>query len=257
MPTRSSPAQARDFGRLSGTIDLKGLRQFERTATGGGAAARGRNWLVKYNPVRFAFLCEALQVGAIEKPLSGLQILDIGCGTGIFCELLARAGACVTGVDPATRALEIAAENARAKGLRIDYRAGTVDAAPEQFDVVSAMEVIEHVPDPRVFLRDCAARVKPGGLLVLSTINRSVKSLFYAKIVGEYVLGLLPRGSHQWNRFVQPPEIEAELGKLNFGQFVQSGVAMNLRTGELQLALDRSVNYLLAARAMPRLGLSG
>jgi 2-polyprenyl-6-hydroxyphenyl methylase / 3-demethylubiquinone-9 3-methyltransferase len=176
------------------------------------------------------------------------SILDVGCGTGIFCELLAGHGAAVTGIDPAKHALAVATRRANAFNLSIDYRAEDVGDVRETFDVVTAMEVIEHVTSPVEFLQECALRVKPGGRLVLSTINRSIKSFAYAKVMGEYVLGLLPRGANQWKRFVRPRELETILTQLNFGDFVKLGVTLHLRSRELQLAEDCAVNYLFAAQ---------
>ena len=206
---------------------------------------QGRAWLYKYNPVRIAFLRHMARRGG---SLHGLRVLDVGCGTGVFCEALAEAGAIVTGVDLASNAVSFASRRARALGLPIRYETCAVRSMHERFDVVTVMEVIEHVPNYQAFLSECASRVEPGGLLVVSTINRTWKSWLYAILIAERVLRLLPRGAHDWKRFVTPAEIETVLRQWEFEDVTIAGVTMNIRTGMLQFARDSAVNFMIAAR---------
>ena len=144
------------------------------------------------------------------KPLAGLTLLDIGCGGGLICEPLARLGGQVTGLDPAIENVEAARRHAAGQGLAIDYVNGTVEDLQGQgrtFDAVVCLEVVEHVPDVGAFLKSCAALVRPGGLMLLSTINRTMKAYLLAIVGAEYVLRWLPVGTHQWNRFVTPDEL--------------------------------------------------
>ena len=175
--------------------------------------------LHKFNPVRLGFIREAACRRFDRDPkrldsLAGLRILDIGCGGGILCEPLARLGADVVGADPAAANIEAARLHAAQSGLAIDYRVTTAEAladAGERFDVVLAMEVVEHVADVALFVKRCAEMVKPGGLMIAATLNRTLKSFALAIVGAEYVLGWLPRGTHQWDKFVTPDELEAAL----------------------------------------------
>ena len=176
--------------------------------------------LHRFNPVRLKFIRETaerhlgLKAGAL-KPLDGLRLLDIGCGGGLVCEPMARLGASVTGVDASEANIKTALTHAYEQGLKIDYRAGTAEgllASGEQaFDIVLNLEVVEHVADPAQFLADTARLVRPGGLMVVATLNRTAKALATAVIGAEYVLRWLPRGTHDWSKFVTPEEVETAL----------------------------------------------
>jgi 2-polyprenyl-6-hydroxyphenyl methylase/3-demethylubiquinone-9 3-methyltransferase len=171
-----------------------------------------------------------------------------------LCEPLAQLGATVVGLDPAWTAIGVAKRHAVETGVSVEYRCDTIEKlveAGELFDVVLAMEVIEHVANIEVFLDRCAELVRPGGLVILSTINRTVKSWALAIAMGEYVLRLLPRGSHQWRKFVRPDEIRSALETKLFRVVDVRGVTMNLRSRLLQLSNDSSVNYMLTA-GLPR-----
>ncbi len=173
--------------------------------------------LHKFNPVRLGYIKEAACRRFERDPkrldsLAGLRILDIGCGGGILSEPLARLGADMVGADPAAANIEAARLHAAQGGLTIDYRVTTAEAladAGERFDVVLAMEVVEHVADVSLFIKRCAEMVKPGGMMVAATLNRTIKSFALAIVGAEYVLGWLPRGTHQWDKFVTPDELEA------------------------------------------------
>jgi 2-polyprenyl-6-hydroxyphenyl methylase/3-demethylubiquinone-9 3-methyltransferase len=215
--------------------------------------------LHEISPVRLGFIRERVlrHFGRDERalrPFSGLTIVDIGCGGGLVAEPLARLGATVTGVDPATENIAAAKLHAESRGLSIAYRAGTShDLANEgaQFDCVIAFEVIEHAPDARAFLASCAALARPGGLVLLSTLNRTAKSYALAIVAAEYVLGWLPRGTHRWDRFVTPAEMDEHLRECGLDAAGHRGMSLNPLTGEWRLTDDTDVNYFTAATRPP------
>ena len=184
-------------------------------------------------------------------PLAGLEALDIGCGAGLFAEPLARLGATVEGIDPAPAPVEAARRHAGETGARVTYRVATVEALreePRRFDVVSAMEVIEHVADPARFVADAAALIRPGGLFLASTLNRTFKSFVLAIVGAEYVLRWLAPGTHRWEQFVTPAEFAAAARAAGLRVIDRQGVAYDpLRLG-WRLSRDMSVNYLFAAK---------
>jgi 2-polyprenyl-6-hydroxyphenyl methylase / 3-demethylubiquinone-9 3-methyltransferase len=182
--------------------------------------------------------------------LRGLRVLDIGCGGGILAEAVARRGAQVLGIDVTPRNLLIAREHAAAAGLSIEYREVALEHLEEPpFDLVLNMEVIEHVIDPESFLQQCLARVRPGGHLVLATLNRTLVSFLIAIVGAEYLLRILPRGTHQWRRFVRPAELTGPLGAAGFALVARSGVAVNPFTRRMRTQRYEGVNYMLLARA--------
>jgi 2-polyprenyl-6-hydroxyphenyl methylase/3-demethylubiquinone-9 3-methyltransferase len=212
--------------------------------------------LHKFNPVRLGFIRDAAcrQFGRDPKrldSLAGLRILDIGCGAGLLSEPLARLGGEVVGADPAVPNIEAARVHAEGAGLALDYRATTAEAlaeAGERFDLVLAMEVIEHVADVALFVQRCAEMVRPHGLLIGATINRTLKSFALAIVGAEYVLRWLPRGTHRWDKFVTPNEFEAALERHRLRVIAQTGVVYDLLADRWQLADDMDVNYMLAAQ---------
>jgi 2-polyprenyl-6-hydroxyphenyl methylase/3-demethylubiquinone-9 3-methyltransferase len=211
--------------------------------------------LHKFNPVRLGYIKEAAckQFGRDAKrldALAGLRMLDIGCGGGLLCEPLARLGGAMVGADPAQRNIEAARLHAQASELAIDYRATTAEAladAGERFDVVLAMEVVEHVADVALFVRRCAEMINPGGLLIAATINRTLKSFALAIVGAEYVLGWLPRGTHRWDKFVTPNELEAAVERHGLRVIEETGVIYNLLADRWQISSDMDVNYMVAA----------
>lgn len=212
--------------------------------------------LHKIGPTRLAFILERMRQHFHLPPqglrrLQGLTVLDIGCGGGLVCEPLARLGANVTGLDPAPENIEAARNHAAAQDLVIDYRTGRVeDLIPEQasFDTVLCLEVIEHVPDVRKFLGQCALLVRPGGLMVLSTINRTLKAYFLAIVGAEYILRWLPIGTHQWERFVTPDEVAAHFQAVGLQAPFFQGVIYDPLADHWSLsATDTDVNYMAAA----------
>ncbi|MBK1795299.1 bifunctional 2-polyprenyl-6-hydroxyphenol methylase/3-demethylubiquinol 3-O-methyltransferase UbiG [Devosia sp. WQ 349] len=211
--------------------------------------------LHKFNPVRLSYIRDKLitrfgrDANSI-RPFEGIRILDVGCGGGLLCEPLTRLGATVTGVDAAERNIAIAKIHAEQAGLDIDYRATTSEAlvaAGESYDVVLNMEVVEHVDNVPLYMKSCADLVAPGGLMFTATLNRTARALALAVIGAEYVLRWLPRGTHDWNKFLTPEEIIAELRRNGLNVTDQSGVSYNPLSGEWRLSRDMAVNYMVLA----------
>ena len=211
--------------------------------------------LHKFNPVRLGYIRDQAVAHFSRDPkkldcLSGLRILDIGCGGGILSEPLARLGAQVVGADPSEENIAIAAVHAKDSGVSVDYRATTAEdlaAQREQFDVVLAMEVVEHVTNVDDFVATCASMVKPGGLMIAATLNRTMKSFALAIVGAEYILRWLPRGTHQWDKFVTPEELERALVAGGLRVTAERGVIYNLLADRWQLSDDMDVNYMMVA----------
>ncbi|MBV8839310.1 MAG: bifunctional 2-polyprenyl-6-hydroxyphenol methylase/3-demethylubiquinol 3-O-methyltransferase UbiG [Alphaproteobacteria bacterium] len=211
--------------------------------------------LHKFNPVRLAYIrdaaCRHFERNARQLDcLKDLRILDIGCGGGILCEPLARLGASVLGADPAQENVAAAEAHAAQGGLAIDYRATTAEAladAGERFDIVLAMEVVEHVADVKLFVRRCAEMVRPRGLMIAATINRTMKSFALAIVGAEYVLRWLPRGTHQWDKFVTPDELAIAMERAGLRSGDERGVIYNLIADRWELSADTDVNYMMLA----------
>ena len=211
--------------------------------------------LHKLNPVRIAYIRDraVARFGRDAKTLdslSGLRMLDIGCGGGLLSEPLARLGATMVGADPSEENIAIARAHAQGSDLPIDYRATTAEAlaeAGERFDVVLAMEVVEHVVDVEAFVGTCAAMVKPGGLMIAATLNRTLKSFALAIVGAEYILRWLPRGTHKWDKFVTPAELERAVERGGLNVTGERGVIYNPLADRWQLSSDMDVNYMLAA----------
>jgi len=184
-------------------------------------------------------------------PFRGLRILDIGCGGGLLSEPMARLGADVTGADPAARNIPVARLHAEQQGLQIDYRATTAEAlveASETFDVVLNMEVVEHVPDPQAYLTACQRLLRPGGLMICSTINRNARSFAMAIVGAEYVMRWLPRGTHDWQKFITPDELCAMLREAGLEPVDRKGFVFNPLSWSWSLSpRDLSVNYVTAS----------
>ncbi len=210
-----------------------------------------------FNPVRLAYIkeqvCGRLSRDPLERrPFDGLRFLDIGCGGGLLTEPMARLGASIVGVDPSGKNIKTASVHAAEMGLEIDYRAATAEdlaAAGETFDVILNMEVIEHVADPSAFTRTCCNLLKPGGLMFVATLNRTLKSFGLAIIGAEYVLGWLPKGTHQWEKFITPAELKGWLGENGVAVKDQSGVTYSPFTGEWRKSRDMDVNYMVVGES--------
>lgn len=211
--------------------------------------------LHKINPARLGFIRDRLaghfdRDTTVRRPFDGLTMLDIGCGGGLVCEPMSRLGGEMTGIDASERNISTARSHADRMGLSINYQHMTAESLIDQgvqFDAVLALEVIEHVPDIKRFLATCGDLVKPGGALILSTLNRTPKSFLLGIVGAEYVLGWVPRGTHQWKRFVRPSELSAGLKGSNIRISGISGLSYDLKSGEWGVGMDLSVNYLAFA----------
>jgi 2-polyprenyl-6-hydroxyphenyl methylase/3-demethylubiquinone-9 3-methyltransferase len=216
--------------------------------------------LHKFNPVRLGYIRDqaAAHFDRDRKRLDcfkGLRVLDIGCGGGILCEPLARLGAVVTGVDPSEANIEAARLHAAQADLMINYVCGAAEdlvSASPRFDLVLAMEVVEHVADVSLFIRSCSALVKPQGLMIVATINRTMKSFALAIVGAEYVLRWLPRGTHQWSKFITPNELEIAIEQSGLRVIDQRGMVYNLLRDSWQLSIDTDVNYIVTAEKQSR-----
>ncbi len=211
--------------------------------------------LHRLNPVRLAYVRDRVAAHFGRDPkrlnsLEGLRLLDIGCGGGILTEPLARLGAAVVGADPSERNIAVARQHAEQARLPIDYRCATAEIlaeAGEAFDVVLAMEVVEHVADVGLFIDLAASMVKPGGLMIVATLNRTIKSFALAIVGAEYILRWLPRGTHQWDKFVTPNELDIAITKSGMQVIDETGVSYNLFADRWQLSADMDVNYMVVA----------
>ncbi len=233
------------------SIDREEVARFAALAADWWDASGPMAPLHKLNPARLAYLRDRLgtHFGAAEdaaQPLAGLSVLDIGCGGGLLAEPLCRLGADVTAIDAAPEAVAVAEAHARTGGLEISYACTTAEAMRadgRRFDAVIASEVVEHVADVPAFLGDCAALVDNGGAFALSTINRTIKSLLTAKVAAEYVLGWLPRGTHDWHRFRTPDEIARHLAAAGLQVRDRAGMIYDPLQDEWRLSERLGVNY--------------
>jgi 2-polyprenyl-6-hydroxyphenyl methylase / 3-demethylubiquinone-9 3-methyltransferase len=214
--------------------------------------------LHRFNPARLAFIREQALArfgrdAKARRPFEGLRLLDIGCGGGLLSEPMARLGFAVTGVDASERNVGTARTHAESVGLAIDYRCTTAEAllaaGEGPFDLVLNMEVIEHVPDPGAYLRDTARLIAPGGLMILATLNRTLKALALAKVGAEYVLRWVPAGTHDWRRFLRPDEVRGFLAGEPYEVSGPFGIVFDPLTGRWSQSADADVNYLMTVAA--------
>ncbi len=244
--------------REGSTIDPAEVSRFDAMAKSWWDPKGPMAVLHKFNPVRLAYVrdlaCE--HYGRDPKSLralDGLDIVDIGCGGGVLSEPLTRLGAKVTGLDPAAGNIAVARAHAEKTGLSIDYRDETIEAvvaSGRRFDIVLAMEVVEHVADVEAFVGACCAAAKPGGLLVMATLNRTLKSWALAIVGAEYILRWLPRGTHDWQKFVTPDELARHLAASGLAVTEETGVVYSPFADKWSLSADMDVNYMVVAEEM-------
>ena len=241
--------------RSRSTVDPAEIAHFDALAATWWDPRGEMRALHMLNPVRIGYIRDAAFRHFGREPrrldsLKDLRILDIGCGAGLLSEPLARLGASMVGADPSETNIKTAIVHAQQSGLTIDYRPVTAEAladAGERFDVVLAMEVVEHVADVAQFVKRCTEMVKPGGLMIAATINRTFKSYALAIVGAEYILRLIPLGTHHWDKFVTPDELEGAMERNGLTVLDERGVVLNVFAGEWQLSNDLDVNYMVMA----------
>ncbi|MBB3463404.1 bifunctional 2-polyprenyl-6-hydroxyphenol methylase/3-demethylubiquinol 3-O-methyltransferase UbiG [Rhizobium sp. BK377] len=238
------------------TIDQSEVDRFSAMAAEWWSPAGKFKPLHKFNPVRLAYIRDKAAENFSRnpksaRPLEGLRVLDIGCGGGLLSEPVARMGAEVVGADPSEKNIGIASTHAKASGVAVDYRAVTAEQlaeAGETFDIVLNMEVVEHVADVELFMNTCARMVRPGGLMFVATINRTMKAAALAIFAAENVLRWLPRGTHQYEKLVRPEELEKPLAASGLDIIDRTGVFFNPLANQWNLSKDMDVNYMLLAK---------
>ena len=240
---------------VAGTVDPDEVARFSRIAAEWWSPTGKFRPLHLLNPVRLAYVKAqaARRFGLDEKAsdaLKGLALIDIGCGGGLIAEPMARLGARVTAVDPSPTNIGVAKLHAEDSGLAIDYRAETAEdvaARGERFDIVLALEVVEHVADLSLFVKTCGQLTKPGGIAVFATLNRTMKAFALAIVGAEYVLGWLPKGTHQWSKFVTPNELENYCGEAGLTLIDETGISYDPLKDLWKQSADMDVNYMIAA----------
>ncbi|MDO1584141.1 bifunctional 2-polyprenyl-6-hydroxyphenol methylase/3-demethylubiquinol 3-O-methyltransferase UbiG [Rhizobium oryzicola] len=241
---------------LTGTIDQSEVDRFSAMAAEWWNPTGKFKPLHKFNPVRLNYIREHVcrnfgRDVRSHKAFDGLRFLDIGCGGGLLSEPMARMGAEVVGADPSEKNVRIAQTHAAETGVSVDYRAVTAEqlaAAGETFDVVLNMEVVEHVADVDLFISTCAGMVRPGGLMFIATINRTLKARALAIFAAENVLRWLPKGTHQYEKLVRPEELEAPLTGSGLTVIERTGVFYNVLQDRWNLSNDMDVNYMMLTK---------
>ncbi|HMB10785.1 bifunctional 2-polyprenyl-6-hydroxyphenol methylase/3-demethylubiquinol 3-O-methyltransferase UbiG [Saliniramus sp.] len=245
--------------RATDSVDPAEVARFEKIARTWWDPTGPMRTLHKFNPVRLSYIRDeaARHFGRDPldgEPLEGLSLVDVGCGGGVLSEPLARLGAEVTGLDPAPTNIAVARRHAEQSGIAVDYREERIEdvvAGGARFDIVTAMEVVEHVSDVRAFVATCCTAVKPGGLIFMATLNRTLRSYALAIVGAEYILRWLPKGTHQWQKFVTPRELEDAIRTGGLHPEETTGVVYNPLADSWSLARDTAVNYMVRASRAP------
>ena len=239
----------------TGTVNPQEVAKFEAMAADWWDPSGKFKPLHMMNPCRLDYITRqiAAEYGREARPggFAGLRLLDIGCGGGLLCEPMARLGAEVVGVDAAERNIPVARIHAAQSGLDIDYRHGTAEAlmaAGERFDVILNMEVVEHVAEPQAYLDACAGLLRPGGIMIASTLNRTAKSYLMAIIGAEYVMRWLPQGTHDWRAFLTPDELQTMIERAGLQPLDRKGFVFNPVGWSWSIGTDTSVNYVTTSR---------
>jgi 2-polyprenyl-6-hydroxyphenyl methylase/3-demethylubiquinone-9 3-methyltransferase len=248
-------ARTGDMTQFGDTVDRQDIDRFAAQSDGWWNPHGGFAPLHQINPARIDFIrrIAVAHFGRDERslrPFSDLHLADIGCGGGLVAEPMARLGFSVTGIDAAGEAIGVARRHAGESGLSIDYRIADIEtlaAAGDRFDVVLALEIVEHVADIERFFGGIGKLVRPGGLFIGATLNRTAKAFALAVVGAEYVLGWLPRGTHNWRQFVRPSEFVLRLRRAGLRTHRLAGLVYDLRSGTWRESEDLSVNYMLAA----------
>ncbi len=249
--------KAVDGGQGASSVDPAEVAKFDRMAAQWWDLKGEAAPLHALNPVRLGYIRDIVVKARgldpeARRPFSGLRLLDVGCGGGLLSEPLARLGGAVTGIDAAAEGVAVARAHAVQSDLSIDYRETTaealLDSGEGSFDVVCALEIVEHVADPAAFLKTCARLVAPGGQLFVSTLNRTPRAYAVAIAGAEHLLRWLPAGTHDWNKFLKPEEVRAPLTEEGLHVEDPVGLVFDLPTRQWRLGGDVGVNYMLTAR---------
>lgn len=235
----------------SASVDKAEIAQFSAHAGDWWNPEGALRPLHKLNPARLEYIRDQAQAHFKRGSLKGLSVLDIGCGGGLLCEPLARLGASVTGLDASPEAINVAAMHARQSRLKINYVCGSAEdfaRGKHRFDVITALEILEHVANIDSFLKSAARLLKPGGILILSTVNRNAKSFLLGIVAAEYILRWVPRGTHDWRKFIRPSELAAHLHKVDMEVADIIGMQYDALNDSFYLQRGTaSVNYLMSA----------